>query len=282
MLFSRKIAFFGVGNMGEALLGGLLKAKLTNPENIIATDVLPARLKQISEKWNVTTTSDSKKAVKFADVIVLCVKPQAINDLLNDIKESISGEQLIISILAGITTTTIEKFINKKNPVVRAMPNIPAVVDEGAAGVCLGEYANAKEHKKIALKILGSVGEVEIVSEAQMDIVTGLSGSGPAYIYMVIEALTDGGVMMGLPRDVASRLAYQTVLGSAKLVKETAIHPAVLKDQVTTPGGTTIQAIKELEEGGLRPMLMRAVEIATIKSRELSRYLEQKNNINNK
>ncbi|MBN2413219.1 pyrroline-5-carboxylate reductase [candidate division KSB1 bacterium] len=280
MLFSRKIAFIGVGNMGEALLGGLLKAKLTNPENIIATDVLPARLKQISEKWQVDTTTDNNKAVKFADVIVLCVKPQAINDLLTDIKESIRGEQLIISILAGITTGTIEKFINKKNPVVRAMPNIPAVVDEGAAGLCLGEFANDNDHKKIALKILGSVGEVEIVSEAQMDIVTGLSGSGPAYIYMVIEALTDGGVMMGLPRDVATRLASQTVLGSAKLVKETGIHPAVLKDQVTTPGGTTIQAIKELEESGLRPMLIRAVEIATIKSRELSHYLEQKNNIN--
>lgn len=266
--------------MGEALLGGLLKAKLTNPENIIATDVLPARLKQISEKWQVDTTTDNNKAVKFADVIVLCVKPQAINDLLTDIKESIRGEQLIISILAGITTGTIEKFINKKNPVVRAMPNIPAVVDEGAAGLCLGEFANDNDHKKIALKILGSVGEVEIVSEAQMDIVTGLSGSGPAYIYMVIEALTDGGVMMGLPRDVATRLASQTVLGSAKLVKETGIHPAVLKDQVTTPGGTTIQAIKELEESGLRPMLIRAVEIATIKSRELSHYLEQKNNIN--
>ncbi len=282
MLFSRKIAFIGVGNMGEALLGGLLKSKLTNPENIIAADVLPSRLKQISEKWQVDTTTDSIKAVKFADVIVLCVKPQAINDLLTNIKEPIRGEQLIISILAGITTETIEKFINKKNPVVRAMPNIPAVVDEGAAGICLGEYANDNEHKKIALKILGSVGEVEIVSESQMDVVTGLSGSGPAYIYMVIEALTDGGVMMGLPRDVAARLAYQTVLGSAKLVKETGIHPAVLKDQVTTPGGTTIQAIKELEESGLRPMLIRAVEIATIKSRELSHYLAQKNSINNK
>jgi len=280
MLFSRKIAFIGVGNMGEALLGGLLKAKLTNPENIIATDVLDGRLKKIAEKWRVNTTPDNKKAVKFADVIVLCVKPQAISDLLTEIKESIRGEQLIISILAGITTSTIEKFINKNNPVVRAMPNIPAVVDEGAAGVCLGEYANDDEHKKIALNILGSVGEVEFVNESQMDVVTGLSGSGPAYIYMVIESLTDGGVMMGLPRDVATRLAYQTVLGSAKLVKETGIHPAVLKDQVTTPGGTTIQAIKELEESGLRPMLIRAVEIATIKSRELSHFLEQKNNVN--
>jgi len=278
MLFSRKIAFIGVGNMGEALLGGLLKANLTNPENIIATDTREDRLQFIADKWKVTTTTDNIKAVAFADVIVFCVKPQAISDLLTDIKEIIRSEQLIISILAGITTKTIEKFIGKNNPVIRAMPNIPAVVDEGAAGICLGSFAKTI-HKDIAQAILGAVGTVEIVSESLMDTITGLSGSGPAYIYMVIEALTDGGVMMGLPRDVSIRLAAQTVLGSAKLVKEPGVHPAGLKDQVTTPGGTTIKAIKELEESGLRPMLIRAVEIATQKSRELSQFLEQKNNV---
>ena len=172
----------------------------------------------------------------------------------------------------------IDIIIGKNNPVVRVMPNIPAVVDEGASGVCIGEYAN-DEHREIAMKILGAVGEVEAVPEELMDVVTGLSGSGPAYIYMVIEALTDGGVMMGLPRNIATKLATQTVLGSAKLVRETNVHPAMLKDQVTTPGGTTIQAIKELEESGLRPMLIRAVETATNRSRELSHFLEKKNNI---
>ncbi|MBN1560245.1 pyrroline-5-carboxylate reductase [candidate division KSB1 bacterium] len=278
MLFSKKIAFIGSGNMGEALLGGLLKAELTNPENILATDIRDDRLQEIQAKWRVTTTTNNHEAVHFADVIVLCVKPQALRQLLDEIKNDVRDDQLIISIVAGITTRMISTFIGKKNPVVRVMPNIPAVVDEAASALCTGEFA-ADVHKAIAMKILGAVGEVEVVSEDLMDVVTGLSGSGPAYIYMIIEALTDGGVMMGLPRNIATRLATQTVLGSAKLVRETHVHPAMLKDQVTTPGGTTILAIKELEESGLRPMLIRAVETATNRSRELSHLLEKKNNL---
>lgn len=276
MLFNRKIAFIGTGNMGEALLAGLLKANLTNPENIIATDIRDDRLKYIANKWNVRTTINNPEAVKEADVVVLCVKPQTISDVLKKIKEEVREQQLIISILAGITTETINNSIGKKSPVVRAMPNIPATVDEGATGLCLGKYAE-EIHKDIATQIFKAVGEVEIVYESQMDIVTGLSGSGPAYIYMIIEALTDGGVMMGLSREVAARLATQTVLGSAKLVRETGIHPAVLKDQVTTPGGTAISAIQELETHGLRPMLIRAVETATKKSKELSHFLQENN-----
>jgi pyrroline-5-carboxylate reductase len=276
MLFSKNITFIGSGNMGEALLGGLLKAKLTHRQNIVATDIHDERLQHIAKKWGVTVMTDNRQAISAADVIVLCVKPQTISEVLNEIKENIREEQLIISILAGITTQTINQFIGKKNPVVRVMPNIPAVVDEGASGLCLGEYAQ-EVHKEIAMSIFKAVGEVEVVKESQMDIITGLSGSGPAYIYIIIEALTDGGVMMGLPRDVAMRLATQTVLGSAKLVRETGVHPAVLKDQVTTPGGTAIAAIKELETHGLRPMLIRAVETATNKSRELSKVLQEKN-----
>ncbi len=278
MLFSKKIAFIGAGNMGEALLGGLLKSELTLPENIIAADVREERLKQVREKWGVGVTTDNRQAVAFADIVVLCVKPQALRGVLEEIRDAVRGEQLIISIIAGITTATIGRFIGKKNPVVRVMPNIPAVVDEAASAMCLGEFAG-ETHKEIAGKILSAVGEVEWVPEELMDVVTGLSGSGPAYIYMVIEALTDGGVLMGLPRNIAIRLATQTVLGSAKLVRETDIHPAVLRDQVTTPGGTTILAIKELEESGLRPMLIRAVEIATKRSRELSHFLEKNNSI---
>jgi len=278
VLFSKKIAFIGSGNMGEALLGGLLKAELTHAKNIMAADVREDRLDEIKQKWGVNTTIDNLQAVAFADVIVLCVKPQALSSVLNGIKNVLRDDQLIISIIAGITTRTISTFIGKQNPVVRVMPNIPAVVDEAASAVCLGEHA-LDIHKEIAMKILAAVGEVEVVPEELMDVVTGLSGSGPAYIYMVIEALTDGGVMMGLPRNIATRLATQTVLGSAKLVRETNVHPAVLKDQVTTPGGTTILAIKELEESGLRPMLIRAVETATNRSKELSYLLEKKNNI---
>ena len=274
MLFSRKIAFIGTGNMGEALLGGLLKAELTHAANIMATDIRDERLAEIEKKWGVRVTRDNSSAVQFADVVLFCVKPQTINEVMTGVREGIRTEQLLISILAGITTETINRVIGKQNPVIRVMPNIPAVVDEAASGLCLGAHAGP-EHEQIAVKIFGAVGEVEIVSEAQMDVITGLSGSGPAYIYMIIEALTDGGVMMGLSREVATRLATQTVLGSAKLVRETAIHPAVLKDQVTTPGGTAISAIKELETHGLRPMLIRAVETASNKSRELSQLLQQ-------
>ena len=260
MLFSRKIAFIGTGNMGTALLGGLLKAELTHAENIIATDVRDYQLDAVREKWGVATTTNNHEAVKTSDVIVLCVKPQALRDVLNGIKDDLREDQLIISIIAGIPTRLISNFIGKKNPIIRVMPNIPAVVDEAATGLCLGKYAQ-QVHREIAMKILG--------------------GSGPAYIYMVIEALTDGGVMMGLPRNIATRLATQTVLGSAKLVRETNMHPAVLKDQVTTPGGTTIQAIKELEVSGLRPMLIRAVETATNHSRMLSGLLEKNNHVEN-
>lgn len=278
MLFSRKIAFIGTGNMGTALLGGLLKAELTHPENLIATDVRQDLLDTVQEKWGVATTTDNHHAVQSSDVIVLSVKPQALQSVLNEIKPDLRDEQLIISIVAGIPTDLISNFIGKKNPVIRVMPNIPAVVDEAATGLCLGKYAQ-ELHREIAMKIMGAVGEVETVPEELMDVVTGLSGSGPAYIYMVIEALTDGGVMMGLPRNIATRLATQTVLGSAKLVRETNVHPAVLKDQVTTPGGTTIQAIKELEVSGLRPMLIRAVETATNHSRMLSGLLKKDNGL---
>ena len=278
LLFSKNITFIGSGNMGEALLGGLLKAKLTSPENIVATDILEERLRQIAGKWRVHVMTDNRRAIAGADIIVLCVKPQTVSDILRQIKDEVREDQLIISILAGITTGTISRFIGKKNPVIRVMPNIPAVVDEGASGLCLGEFAQ-DIHKELAVTIFRAVGEVEIVEESQMDVITGLSGSGPAYVYMIIEALTDGGVMMGLARNVAARLAAQMVLGSAKLVRETGIHPAILKDQVTTPGGTAISAINELEAHGLRPMLIRAVEVATKKSRELSRFLQESNNV---
>jgi pyrroline-5-carboxylate reductase len=278
LLFSKNITFIGSGNMGEALLGGLLKAKLTSPENIVATDILEERLRQIAGKWSVHVMTDNRRAVAGADIIVLCVKPQTISDILRQIKDEVREDQLIISILAGITTGTISRFLGKKNPVIRVMPNIAAVVDEGASGLCLGEFAQ-DIHKELAVTIFQAVGMVEIVEEGQMDVITGLSGSGPAYVYMIIEALTDGGVMMGLARTIAARLAAQMVLGSAKLVRETGIHPAILKDQVTTPGGTAISAINELEAHGLRPMLIRAVEVATKKSRELSRFLQESNNV---
>ena len=266
--------------MGEALMSGLIHAELSRPENIIATDILQSRLDFMNSQYKVNTTQDNPSAVSKADIVVLCVKPQTILTVLDHIKPAVRPEQLILSILAGITSDTINRVIGKKNPIIRVMPNIPVVVGEGALGLCLGEYAQ-EEHKLLAVQICEAVGKVQVVPENLMDVITGLSGSGPAYIYMIIEALTDGGVMMGLPRDVALKLATQTVLGSAKLVQETNVHPAVLKDHVTTPGGTAIAAIQELERHGLRPMMIRAVETATRRATELSELLQKKNESKN-
>ncbi|MBD3376348.1 pyrroline-5-carboxylate reductase [candidate division KSB1 bacterium] len=280
VLLQKKITFIGSGNMGEALMSGLINAKLSRPENIIATDILQSRLDSMNSQYHIRTSQDNQKAVSEADIVVLCVKPQAVLNVLDHIKTVIRPEQLIVSILAGITSDTINDVIAKNNPVIRVMPNIPVVVGEGAMGLCLGEFAQ-EEHKLLAVQICEAVGKVQIVPEHLMDVITGLSGSGPAYIYMIIEALTDGGVMMGLPRDVALKLATQTVLGSAKLVQETNVHPAVLKDHVTTPGGTAIAAIQELERHGLRPMMIRAVETATRRATELSQILRKNNGLKN-
>ncbi|HDI52151.1 pyrroline-5-carboxylate reductase [candidate division KSB1 bacterium] len=275
MLFKKRIAIIGSGNMGKALLGGILKAKLTPPENIIATDVHPGHLEKVEQQWKVKTTTNNVEAVKFADVIILCIKPQTIREVLEEIKVALDPTQLIITIVAGIKTEMITEKIGKNNPIIRGMPNIAALVDEAAIAICSGKYANST-HMEMAKLIFDAVGEVVVVQEKLMDAVTGLSGSGPAYIYMVIEALTDGGVLMGLSREVATQLATQTVLGSAKLVRETGMHPAVLRDQVTTPGGTTITAIHDLESHGLRPMLISAVATATKKSQQLGEMLRNK------
>ncbi len=193
-----------------------------------------------------------------------------------EIAPVIRAEQLILSVLAGITTRAIQHLLGSPNPIVRAMPNIPVVVDAGATAIAAGQMVEPR-HMEVARQIFGAVGKVVEVRESQMDAVTGLSGSGPAYIYMVIEALIDGGVKMGLSRDVSTELAVQTVLGAARLMQESGKHPAMLKDEVTTPGGTAIAAIHELEEHGLRNMLISAVETATRRSAELRRLLENGN-----
>lgn len=269
---NKKTTIIGAGNIGTALLGGICKANLSPRQNLTITDVRQEHLKKVGDKWNVATSLENRSAVQNADVVILCVKPQTIQVVLGEIGPTLKHEQLVISVAAGIATASIATSIKKENPIVRAMPNIPALVGEAATAICLGKHANA-EHQAIASTIFSAVGEVVIVDESLMDAVTGLSGSGPAYIYMIIEALTDGGVKMGLSREVAIKLATQTILGSAKLVKETGVHPAILKEQVTTPGGTAIAAIHELEIHGLRPMLISAVVTATEKSRELSQLL---------
>lgn len=275
MLKKKKLAVIGAGNIGTALVGGIIRAKLMSPENIIATRRTRSALDELNRRFGIKITTDNRKAVKFADVIILSVKPQGAPPVLREISLALDESKLIISIMAGITTEIIEKLTGRKLPIIRAMPNTPVLVDAGATAIASGPHAT-EEHIKIAKTIFNSVGTVEIVPEELMDAITGLSGSGPAYVYMIIEALTDGGVKMGIPREVALKLASQTVFGSAKLVLETRKHPAILKDEVTTPGGTAISAIHELEAHGLRNMLINAVVTATKRSGELSKILNDK------
>jgi pyrroline-5-carboxylate reductase len=271
---NRAIAVIGAGNMGTSLLRGILNAKLAPHDKIIASGTHSAKLEKLGSRWKINHTLANAEAAQFADIVMLCVKPYTIGKVLDEIKDALRDDQLLISIAAGVTIDSMQHRIGKNNPIVRAMPNIASTVDEGATAVSFGRFCN-EEHQRIAISIFEAVGEVVVVDEQQLDAVTGLSGSGPAYIYMVIEALIDGGVKMGLPRDVATKLAVQTVLGSAKLVKESNLHPAILRDQVTTPGGTAINAVHELESHGLRSMLINAVATATIRSKELSELINK-------
>jgi pyrroline-5-carboxylate reductase len=268
-MLTKNLVIIGGGNMGSALLKGILKAKLTQPAKITVVDVHPGKVEELRRLFKVHTTSDPLEPVSKAKIIILAVKPQTLVGVLDRIRESVRPDQLIISIVAGVESAFIRDRLGQNNPVIRVMPNIAATVD-AAASALSGCEPVQEEHIKAAQAIFGAVGEVVWIEERHLDAVTGLSGSGPAYIYMVIEALCDGGVKMGIPRETAMKLATQTVFGAAKLVKETGQHPAILRDQVTTPGGTTISAIHELEERGLRAMLISAVVTATNRSRELN------------
>lgn len=254
--------------MAEALVTGILKAQLAPPANISATDISTSRLEHFRKTFQVHAGSDNAEETKRADVIILCVKPQVMDAVLSEIKGEISHEQLLISVAAGYPLKRIQRHTGENVSLVRAMPNTPAVIQEGVTALA-GSAGLLPQHLQLAQTIFESVGKVVVVEEALMDAVTGLSGSGPAYVYLVIEALTDGGVRVGLPRAVAGILAAQTVLGASRMVLETKEHPALLKDRVTSPGGTTIAGLQQLEAGGLRATFMKAVEAATNRSREL-------------
>ncbi len=271
-MFNKNIMLIGGGNMGSALVKGILKAQLAPPEKITVVDIHAGKLGELSAECGVRVDTHPGPHMAATEVIVLAVKPQVLNDVIDALGDSIRSDQLVISILAGVETTYIRDRLGKENPVIRVMPNIAATVD-AAASALAGCHPVTDEHYEVAEAIFGAVGTVVRVEEDLLDAVTGLSGSGPAYIYMVIEALCDGGVKMGLPRNVAMTLATQTVLGAAKLVRETGEHPATLRDQVTTAGGTTIWAVHELEERGLRAMLIGAVVTATKRSEELNRMV---------
>ncbi len=271
MIVDQTIAIIGAGNMGKALIGGLVHGTEIASSRIRATRRSASALDELSNTFpGVQFGTDNTAAVRDASVVVLAVKPQNIDGVIAEIRTHLKPNALVISILAGITTRTLAKSIGHECPVVRAMPNTPALVNEGSTAIVAGRHATG-DHLTIARQLFEAVGMVEIVPEELLDAVTGLSGSGPAYVYMVIEAMTDGGVKQGLPRPVAHRLAAQTVYGASKLVIDTKSHPAILRDEVTTPGGTAIAAVADLEKHGLRTMLINAVATAADRSRQLSK-----------
>jgi pyrroline-5-carboxylate reductase len=267
-LAGKRLALVGAGNMGEALIRGLLRSQAISPDRVIASDPRSELQTQLGNTYGINVTADNLAAVRHADVILLAVKPQIIDRVLTEIAGAVRPTALVISIAAGIPTTNIEGRLAAGARVCRAMPNTPALVDAGATAIAAGAHAGPEDLAQ-ARAIFEAVGKVIEVEESLLDAVTGLSGSGPAYVFMIIEALSDAGVRVGLPRYQAQALAAQTVLGSAKLLLETGEHPGVLKDKVTSPGGTAIAGLHTLEEGGLRTTLINAVVAATARSREL-------------
>jgi pyrroline-5-carboxylate reductase len=262
------IGFLGAGKMATALAKGFISAGLTTPKQIIASDPFEGARKYFSDETHAKTTESNVEVVRFADVLVLAVKPGNVAELLDEIRGNISKKHLIISIAAGVPIAKLENGLGNSARVIRVMPNTPALVGSSATAFALGKSATA-EDGKLAEKLFSSVGIAFQLKESLLDAVTGLSGSGPAYVYVMIEALSDGGVAAGLPRDVATKLAAQTVLGSAQMVLQTGQHPGVLKDAVTSPGGTTIEGLHELEKAKVRGALINAVRAASEKSKKL-------------
>jgi len=263
-----KIGLIGTGKIGEALIRGVLAANLTGSDRIFTSDLDTGRLDALHSELGVTTSTDNADIVKDANTIILAVKPQIVSVVLESVKSQIRDEHLIISVAAGTPIKTIEENLPDGSHLIRVMPNIACTVGQAISAICAGTHATESDIET-ARTIFGSVGRTVVVPEQMMDAVTGLSGSGPAFVFQAIEALADGGVHEGLPRDIALELAAQTVLGAAAMVLETGEHPGALKDMVTSPAGTTIQGIRALEENGMRAAMMAAVIAATRRSREL-------------
>ncbi len=266
----KRVGFLGAGNMGEAMIKGLLQAGLVPAETILAADVRTERLADIARRYGVQTAAGNAALVAGSDVVILAVKPQIMGVVLKEIADVVDRTKLLISIAAGVATRTLRAHLGKPVRLIRVMPNTPALVLEGVTAIARAEGLERGD-LETAEELFGAVGRVVVLDEDALDAVTGLSGSGPAFIAIVIESLADGGVKMGLDRATAMTLAAQTVLGSAKLILETGTHPGQLKDMVSSPGGTTIAGISALEDGGLRRTLISAVERATERSRQLGR-----------
>ena len=262
-----RIAILGTGKIGESLLAGL---RSSDWADIVASSRRQERVDELRERHGVEATTSNAEAIHGADVVVLAVKPQDIELLLGEIGHLLTPEQTVLSIAAAIPTSRIERHVAGDVPVVRAMPNTPATVHEGIAGMCAGRHAG-KEHLERADTVLRAVGDVVVVPEEQMDAITAVSGSGPAYYALLAEAMIEAGILLGLSREVSTKLVVQTMLGTAKLLRDEHVHPVELRESVTSPGGTTIRAIRELEQAGVRAAFLNAISAAMERSKELAR-----------
>jgi pyrroline-5-carboxylate reductase len=268
-LSQMRLAVLGAGKIGGILLQGFMNHHRISRERVAATVQHAERARALSREWKLAVTTDNVAAASRADVILIAVKPPVVADVAAQIRPVIDPHKLVISVAAAIPTGSIEKVFDSDVPVVRAMPNTPSIVGEGMTALAKGRYATAK-HVETACALFESVGKTVVIDEKHMDAVTGLSASGPAFLYIILESMAEAGVKVGLPRETATLLAAQTTLGAAKVVLETGHHPALLKDAVTTPAGCTIDGILELEEGKLRVTLIKAVVKATLRARELA------------
>ena len=263
-----KIGFIGTGNMGSAMMGGIISSGMVDASDVIATDIFQAAIDKISDEFGVKTSTNNRDAVDFADIIFLAVKPQFLPKVVDGIKDMDFSNKLVVSIAAGQSLERLTGMFGKELKLIRVMPNTPALVGEGMSALSPNELVSEDEASTV-LKLFEAFGQAEIIPEKLQDAVVGISGSSPAYVYMFIEALADGAVAEGMPRTQAYKFAAQAVLGSAKMVLETGEHPGVLKDQVCSPGGTTIEAVAALEAAGFRSAVIEAERICIEKSRDL-------------
>ena len=266
----KKIGFIGAGNMAGAIIGGIIKSNLVKPQNVIASAKTMTNLEKLKDEYKINVTLDTREVVKNSDIVFMAVKPNIFDDVLTDVKDLIGNEKIVVSIAAGKNIAGIEKIIGNDKKVVRTMPNTPALVNEGMSALCPNKNIEDEE-LKIVKAIFDSFGKSEVIGEYLIDAVIGVSGSSPAYVFMFIEAMADAAVMAGMPRKQAYNFAAQAVLGSAKMVLDSGKHPGELKDMVCSPAGTTIDAVKLLENEGMRSAVINAVCACVEKSREMSK-----------
>lgn len=266
----KSIGFIGCGNMAQAIIGGIVNANIVQKDKLIGSNRGEKNLRKVNELYGIKTTHDNKEASKNSDILVLAVKPNMYSSVIEEIKSVVKEDVIIVTIAAGISISFIEKAFGRNIKVVRTMPNTPALVGEGVTAVCCNDKVTSEELDDIVC-IFKSFGTAELIDEKLMDAVPAVSGSSPAYVYMFIEALADGAVRDGIPRDKAYKMAAQAVLGAAKMVLETDIHPGKLKDNVCSPGGTTIEAVYTLEKNNFRGTVMEAMKACTDKTKEMSK-----------